>query len=181
MANMPSNRNPESGREFGQILQIETTYMRYGHWDGGITGITLNDECVKTWAYGIHICSTILQDLNEMGDVDPAPSQLNYKEEGKGRLTSDGKDRLSLREKLELCIDQLDPEQHPRDGLVNIVTGEVVYHPSVNADQASGIGGSSSVKSLRQDGKVFDTGVLYTRAMGLQSSQWEMHPPLTIC
>ena len=98
--------------------------------DGGITGVTLNDECVKTWAYGIPICSTILQNLDEMRDVDPAPSQLHHKEEGMGHITSDGKDRLSLREKLELCIYPLDPERHPRDGLVNILTGEVLYHPS---------------------------------------------------
>ena len=75
-----------------------------------------------------------------MRDVDPAPSPLHHKEEGKGRIMSDGKDRLSLRKKLELCIDPLDPEQHPRDGRVNIGTGEGVYHPSVNADQAVALG-----------------------------------------
>ena len=83
--------------------------MRYGHGDGRITGITHNDECVTTWAYGIHICFTMLQELDEMRDVDPTPSQLRHNEEGKGRITSDGKDRLSLQEKLELCIDPLDP------------------------------------------------------------------------
>ena len=101
--------------------------MRYEHGDGGITGVTQNDECVKTWVYGIHICCTILQDLDEMRDVDPAPSQLHHKEEDKGHITSDGKDRLSLREKQEWCIDPRDPEKYPRDGLVNMVTGEVVY------------------------------------------------------
>ena len=106
-------------------------------------------------------------------------------------------DRLSHREKLELCIDPLDPEQNPRHGLVNIVTGEVVYHPSVNADQAVALGKqeceefeagcpdsfhdtiSRVVNSMCVSGKfidvghckVFDTGVLYARAMGLQSSQ----------
>ena len=126
--NMPSTTTLESGTEFCQT--IETTYMRYG-----ITGVTLNDECVKIWVYGIPICSNILQNLDEMRNVDPATSQLHHKGEFKDRITSDGKDRLSLREKLELYIDPLDPEQHPRDGLVNIVTGEVVYHRSVNVDQ----------------------------------------------
>ena len=107
-------------------------------------------QCVKTWAYGIHICSTILQDLDEMQDGDPAPSQLHHKEEGKGRITSDGKDRFILRETLELCIDPLDPKQHTRDGLWNIVTGEVVHHPSVNADQA--------VALRKQECEEFETG-----------------------
>ena len=116
MEHMSSTTIPESGTEFGHIWQIETTNIRYGNGDGGGTGVTLNDECIKTWAYGIHICSTILQDLDEMRDIDPAPSQLHHKEEGKGRITSDGMDRLSLQEKLELCIDPLDPEQHQQDG-----------------------------------------------------------------
>ena len=98
-----------------------------------------------------------------------------------------------------MCIDPLDPEQHPRDGLVNIVTGEVVYHPSANADQAVALGKQQceefeagwsdsffdtisrvvnpmSVSSKFIDvghSKVFDTEMLYARAMGLQSSQWE--------
>ena len=29
-------------------------------------------------------------------------------------------------------LDLIDPSQHPSDGLVNIVTGMVVTHPSVN-------------------------------------------------
>ena len=76
--------------------------------------------------------------------------------------------------------------------IVNIVTGEVVYHPSVNADQAVALGKqqckefeagwpdsfydtiSRVVNPMSVSGKfidvchskVFDTGVLYARAMG---------------
>ena len=113
---------------------------------------------------------------------------------------SDGKDRLSLLEKLELCIDPLDPEQHPRDGIGNIVTGEVVYHTSLNSDQAVALGKqqceefetgwpdsffdtiSRVVNTMSVSGKfidvghskVFDTGMLYARAMGFQSTNGKM-------
>ena len=52
----------------------------------------------------------------------------------------DGQDRDALRDKLELCIDPLDPGQHPSGGLVYIVTGMVVTHPSVNVDDAVQLG-----------------------------------------
>ena len=44
---------------------------------------------------------------------------------------ADAQDRNALREKVELSVDPLDPGQH-QDGLVNVVTGKVVVHPSVN-------------------------------------------------
>ena len=42
---------------------IETTFMRYGHGPGGIIGITLKPETLKTWALGLHICSRLEQDI----------------------------------------------------------------------------------------------------------------------
>ena len=57
-------------------MAIETTNMWYGHGDGGLTGITLNDECVKMWAYGAHLCSTVVQNLDEMRDVNSSPALL---------------------------------------------------------------------------------------------------------
>ena len=33
---------------------IKTTFMRYGHGQSGITGLTLKPETVKTWAYSLH-------------------------------------------------------------------------------------------------------------------------------
>lgn len=115
-------------------MAIETTYMRYDHGDDGITRVTLNDECVKMWTYGTNIFFAIVQNLDEMRDVIPASALLHHKEEGMGHIKSDAKDRLALREELELCIYPLDPKQHPEDVLVNIVAGEVVSHPSVNVD-----------------------------------------------
>ena len=49
----------------------------------------------------------------------------------KGRnVICDGQDRHALRDQLELCIDPLDPGQHPSGKLVNIVTGMVGTHAS---------------------------------------------------
>ena len=39
------------------IMFIETTFMRYGHSHGGIIGITLRPDTLKTWALGLHIRS----------------------------------------------------------------------------------------------------------------------------
>ena len=35
-----------------------------------------------------------------------------------------------------MSIDPLDPDQHPDDGLINMVTGNVVSDPKVNVDKA---------------------------------------------
>ena len=97
-----------------------------------------------------------------------------------------------------MCIDPLDPEKHPRYGLVNIVTGEVVYHPSVALEKqqceefeagwpdsfhytVSRVVNPMSVSSKFIDvghSKVFDTGVTYARAMCFQSSQRENSPTI---
>ncbi len=36
-------------------MAIETTFMRYGHGQSGIIGITLIPETLKTWAYSLHM------------------------------------------------------------------------------------------------------------------------------
>jgi len=46
------------------------------------------------------------------------------------RIHGDAKDRKALRDKLELCLYPLDPEQHS-GGLINIVIGRIVTHSSV--------------------------------------------------
>ena len=37
-------------------MAIETTFMRYGHGQSGIIGITLRPETLNTWAYSLHAC-----------------------------------------------------------------------------------------------------------------------------
>ena len=55
----------------------------------------------------------------------------------KSRITKDEVDRDVLRKRLECSIDILDPIQHSKDGLVNIVTGKVITDPTVNAHESS--------------------------------------------
>ena len=43
-------------------MYIETTFMRYGQGPGGIIGITLKPEMLKTWALGLHVCCQLEQD-----------------------------------------------------------------------------------------------------------------------
>ena len=116
------------------------------------------------------------------------------KEEMPGRIKYDAQDRNALREKIELSIYPLDPEQH-QSGLVNVVTGKVVVHPSVNVTNAA-IHGENQMETFEKswsggfhdtitkkvitmavnrkhvkvgDVKVFETDAIYARAMGLQS------------
>ena len=58
---------------------------------------------------------------------------------GDGQSQIDTKDRTALRDKLEVCIDPLHPEDN-QQGLVNIVTGQVLSHPSLNVDNATELG-----------------------------------------
>lgn len=87
---------------------IETTFMRYGHSQGGLTGITLNDNATKRWALSLHACSQIISDVNIMSDFSPSES-THHKEEAKARIQTDSTDRGKLREKLEHCIHPPDP------------------------------------------------------------------------
>ena len=45
---------------------IESTFMRYGHGAGGIIGITLKPAALKKWAFSMHICSQLEEDVAGM-------------------------------------------------------------------------------------------------------------------
>ena len=64
---------------------------------------------------------------------------MHHKEEAKARVKTDTNDRKALRDKLEVCIDPLHPEEN-QQGLVNIVTGHVLTHLSINVDNATEFG-----------------------------------------
>ena len=103
-------------------MAIETTFMRYGHGQSGIIGITLIPETLKTWAYSLHAYNTVVSNLDQMRTQEqhvPA-SQTHHKEEAKARVKTDTKNRKALRDKLEVCIDPLHPEDN-QQGIVNIV------------------------------------------------------------
>ncbi len=176
-------------------MVIETTYMRFGHGQSGIIGLTLKPETLKTWAYSLHTCNNVTEGLNALREHEQSSTSSQHKEEMKARIGSDGKDRQLVREKLELCIDPIYSEQYP-NGLVNIVTGKVVAHPAVNVENAVAIGQSqmdtfekgwpasfyepihNTVNTMAfarkhikvVESKVFDTELIYARAMGLQGS-----------
>ncbi len=173
---------------------IESTFMRYGHGQSGIIGITLKPETLKTWALGLHICGSLETNLDDMVSGENVSIQSHHKEENKGRMASDRQDREGIHKKLEMCIDPLDPEKHP-DGIVDIVSGRVGpasvnVHNSVEIGSAQmnefesswpvGFNGTIQKKVVTMavtkkhvrvgDQKVFDTNLIYSRVIGLQAS-----------
>ena len=104
---------------------IEITFMRYGNGPGGIIGITVKPETLKTWALSLHVC--VEQDVDKLLEKNQNTSKEAHKEEMKARITKDGTDRESNPDKLKLCIDPLAPTSHPPN-IVNIASGQVVDH-----------------------------------------------------
>ena len=124
------------------------------------------------------------------------PSQTHHKEETKARIQTDAKDRNVLRDKLEVCIDPLQTENN-QEGPVHIVTGQVLTHHSLNVDNTPELGTQQmdeferglpgsfhetihrrvttmavSQKHIKVSGmKIFDTEMIYARAMALQCRQ----------
>jgi hypothetical protein len=62
-------------------MWIETTFMRYGNGPNGIIGITLRPESLKRWAYSMHTCSMIVQDIADMLDESREKEVTTHKEE----------------------------------------------------------------------------------------------------
>ena len=191
------HHNPGLFNGIWSDMAIETTFMRYGHGQSGIIRITLRPETLKTWAYSLHACNTVVSNLDAMRTQEKSEptSQTHHKEEAKARIQTDAKDRKALRDKLEVCIDPLNTENN-QEGLVNIVTGQVLTHSSVNVDNAPELGEQQmeeferglpdsfhetihrrvtttavSQKHIKvNDMKMFDTEMIYARAMALQCS-----------
>ena len=193
------HHNPGIFNGIWSDMAIETTFMRYGHGQSGIIGLTLKPEAVKTWAFSMHACNTIVNNLDVMRDDDYSVigelSQTKHKEESRARIMNDSADRQGIKRKLNACIDPLYENQYT-DKLVNIVTGQVINNTSVNADNAIQIGRQqmeefengwpesfhetihrsvttipTGKKSIRVgDKEVFDPEAIYARAMALQNS-----------
>lgn len=170
----------------------------------GVVGSTTNPDSIKIWAYSYHDCLSITTGLEEMRELDFVNVQMTHKEEGKARMKSDALDRKALRDKLAICIDPLNPQEHSH-GLVNIATGEVISNEAINIEQAVELGQkqqeefelgwpdsfhapvkgtvvkwTANKKSINVNGqKIVDTGIFYARALALQSSSRDGVP--TIC
>ena len=180
-------------------LFIESTFMRYGHSKGGIVGITLKPEALKVWALSRHLCAELLSSLTDMEEgEDKTQTKVTHKEEGKARIEADAKDRDGIRTKLEMCIDPIDPANHP-EGIVNIVTGKigkaevnVQNSPHIGKEQMEaferkwpeGFHGSIPKKVVTMsmgkqgvlvgDNKITDLNAIYARVIGLLSSSREI-------
>ena len=111
-------------------MYTETAFMRYGHGSGGIIGITLKPETLKTWALGLHVCCQLEQDTVNLSCNEQDKCQLNHKEEAKSRIKSNRADRENLSKKLELCIDPLDHASYP-PSILNIVGGQIANDKTV--------------------------------------------------
>lgn len=168
-------------------MYIETTFMRYGHGPGALVGITLNPSATRRWALSLHIRSRLIKDLSNMRDANLSSNEVTvHKEE---------KIREKIREKLQTCIDPLNPDGHC-DGIVDIASGRI-SPAAVNVDNAISLGEdqmrkyqeswpegfhaplSSNVKTMTicrkrvklGAGSTFDTELIYSRVMGIMNSR----------
>lgn len=132
--------------------------------------------------------------------------QINHKEEAPARIKADREDRLNLRQKLSICIDPLNPDEHPSSCLINIVTEEIILNNDVITDDALELGirqqkdfeaafPDGFYKSLKKvtvsmnasrksinigDQKIVDTGVFYAHALSLHASQRDGSPSIEL-
>ena len=118
---------------------IETSFMRYGKGARRLIGLTLNEKLVKKWAYGLHICTEIIHDLEEMRTKNDHKNIQVHKEEMPTRVKSHGCDCEKIRIKLEQFINPLEPTQHPTS-LVNVSTGYITKDNAVNVEKAVELG-----------------------------------------
>lgn len=179
-------------------MYIETTFMLYGKARGGIVGITLKPEAMKTWALSLHTCGKLAADIDIMRESDKPTTQKTHKEESVIRIEADKVDRNGLKEKISQSIHPFMPDQHP-EPIVNIVTGKLAG-PSVNVHNAISIATqqmkdfenswpegfhnpiqkkvitmAATKKSIQVGGtQVYDTNLIYSRVIGLQASSREV-------
>ena len=100
---------------------IESTFMRYGHESGGLTGLTVKPSAVTRWALSLHICSQLRGDLAAMKDKQTDKIVTTHEEETPGMISSDTSDRQKIQDALQSYIDPLATDTHPL-GILNIVT-----------------------------------------------------------
>ena len=103
---------------------IETTYMRYGKGPGGIIGVTTQPRTVQIWTESLPSCTEILKDLDDLRGKN-SKSKTVHKEESSTRIRNDLKDRVKLRDSLQLCAHPFDSTTNDKKLLINIYTGEV--------------------------------------------------------
>ena len=90
---------------------IEMTFMRCGHRLRELVGITLCPRARKRWSLSLHICSRLLKDLDHLREDEYVTT---HKEESGARIASDAVDRNKLRDKLDTCINLLNPQEQTK-------------------------------------------------------------------
>ena len=118
------SHNPGVWNGIWSNMFIETTFMCYGKGPGGLVGVTLKPSTIKRWALSLHTTSRVESDIDDMRHEQGTREAATHKEEVPGILAPDANDRGSIQQKLEICIDPLNSDNHP-DGIANIVTDEL--------------------------------------------------------
>ena len=77
---------------------IESTFMRYGHSEGGLTGITLNDKAITLVAHSLHSCSQLVRDLTSVQN-ELSKDRTHHLEESNARIQADNSDSKEVVEK----------------------------------------------------------------------------------
>ena len=90
---------------------IESTFMRYGHSQGGSTIITVNYKAIAILAHSLHSCSQLVRNLTNVQN-ELSKDRTHHLEESNARIQADNSDRRKLWERQYQCIDRLDPSGH---------------------------------------------------------------------
>ena len=76
----------------------------------GASGNNTNSPDSKAMAYiSFHTCNRLLKDFDDLRDVHEDECVTTHKEESDARTASDAVDRYKLRDKLDTCINPLNP------------------------------------------------------------------------
>ena len=101
------------GNAIWSDMCIESTFVRYDHQVGRLTGFTLKSLCVTRWALSMHTSSQLQRDLLAMKYKQNNNTTTTHKEEAPGRITRDASGRQMIKEALQNCIDPLTTVTHP--------------------------------------------------------------------
>ena len=119
---IPSNRRLSIGSAKSDIcgatnstwsdIFIESTLMRYGHSNGDLTGITLNNMAVAILAHSLRSRSLLVRNLASVQNEMSKETRTHHLEESNARIQADNSGRRKLWERQYQCFDKFDPSGH---------------------------------------------------------------------
>ena len=92
---------PGVAKLYGVSCSLSLCFMRYGHGKRSLH--------LKIWGFSFHICSRLEEDISLIISKENTEEQEKRQEEEKDRIQSDAKDKDSIRRKLDIYIESLDP------------------------------------------------------------------------